>query len=369
MKMLKLTILAAIMLALCAPAGAAVYEWQRLSDTGWSASDIVGDSTGLYRLIGTALYKLNTTDNTWTTLATNPQSVQHSSPGEGNRVYIWDGRIMAVQTSHQGHPGGNKVTVYDIATDTWTDFGLPVIGGIYSNPGGPNDGETIGYTWGQGMAINTVTNQLYVAWTETAPAGNWWSSTVVYPYSSNILDMTTGTWGITYDRGQSISDSGGYYYWEFNSQYAFKWNQSGTSVFVQLYDMMAQPADFTGSWFNSSFFDIGETFASGDLYSVDAMAWDEVSQRLYIVGWNTGIVVAYDPATDTWQKINDGGSTSPHGGYRVGGVAVSDGVLYWWTGSGDGTTGGFWSMEVVPEPATMALLSVGGLAMIIRRRR
>lgn len=369
MKMLKLTILATAVLLFASSAGAAPYEWQKLADIGWTGSDIVGDSTGLYRLSGTSLWKLNTADNTWTALATNPQSVAHMSPGEGNRVYLWNGKIIAAQHSHMGHPGGNKVTVYDIATDTWTDFGLPVIGGVYSNPGGANDGETIGFTWGQGAAVNPVTNQVYVAWTETAPAGNWWSSTVVYPYSSNVLDLTTGTWGATYDRGQSISDSGGFYYWEFNSQYAFKWNQSGNNVYVQMYDFLSQPADITGSWFNSSFFDIGEAFATGDVYSVDAMAWDEVSQKLYIVGWNTGIVVAYDPATDTWEKLNSGGATSPHGGYRSGGVAISNGQLYWWTASGDGTTGGFWTMNIVPEPATMTLLGIGGLAMIIRRRR
>ncbi|MCP5003398.1 MAG: S8 family serine peptidase [Planctomycetes bacterium] len=105
-------------------------NWVNLGN-GIIGADLLSDGEYLYRVGGighcTNIYRYDGLSlNTWTLLTdANPQCWSHYSPGEGNRSWHYGGKIIVAGHSH---PGGNMVTMYDIANSTWTSHELPLLG-------------------------------------------------------------------------------------------------------------------------------------------------------------------------------------------------------------------------------------------------
>jgi len=319
-----IVVVAALMVAAAAQATPGVWLDKGGLGTG---PDLVSDDTNLYRVGGDGVpFGLYVYDgpalDTWTQLPDNPQTYSHKSPGEGNRTWLYDGRIFVVATSHRGHPGGNKVTSYNIGTQVWTDHGLPefVVGE---------------FCWSQGTVLNAFTHELYVRWTETE-GGSWTPPVVTRPYAAAILEDTDANppdW-IAGSPWEEAGPIGSTYVIETNSTTAFDWapqmiEGEWRGIAVNLYDYATQPADFSGTWTLSSVYDVGagNDVAGGDAaLGVDLMDWDPVTGKLYLVAPGNGQTVAYDPATDTWTDFN-ANYTGGHW-YRQYGVAVADGWVY-----------------------------------------
>jgi hypothetical protein len=91
---------------------------------------------------------------------------------------------------------------------------------------------------------------------------------------------------------------------------------------------------------------------------------------LYLA-WESGIIDAFDltsPSTTPTASIDL--DTLITGGVSIGGIDVtSDGHLLVATRAAGGSTGEIYAFNAIPEPGSFAVLSLGGLALIRRRRR
>jgi hypothetical protein len=344
--MRKLSVIAAVVavLMVASVAQATPGVWETKAGLG-AGDDLVSDATNLYKVGGDGdadglyVYDGPALDS-WTQLPDNPQVYSHKSPGEGNRTWLHEGRIFVVATSHRGHPGGNKVTSYNIGTQVWTDHGLPefVVGE---------------FCWSQGAALNAYTNELYLRWTETV-GGSWTPAVITHAYAAAILENTDAdppNWiaGSPWDEAGPIGSAQGFVI-ETNSTTAFDFNAQmiggeWRGIAVNLYDYATQPADFSGTWTTSSVYDVGGgnnvlgTGASG----TDVMDWDPVTQRLYVVAPGNGQTLSYDPATDTWTDL--GANYTGGHWFNDYSVAVADGWIY---AEGGAVMGAFEIVTAVP---------------------
>ena len=336
MKKLSVVLAVAAVLMVAVAAQATPGVWETKAGLGIGA-DIVSDGTNLYKVGGDSdpdgLYVYDGPAlDTWTQLPDNPQTYSHKSPGEGNRAWCYDGRIFVVATSHLGHPGGNKVTSYDIATQVWTDHGLPEF----------VPGE---FGVGRGAALNGGTHELHVRWMEVVgnsdPPELWWLDplgyTIHHQFAAGILENTDvnppdWTAGTPFDATGPIGSAQGFVI-ETNSTTAFDFNAQSIGgewrgIAVNLYDYATQPADFSGTWTTSSVYDVGagNNVLGNGAFGVDVMDWDPVTGKLYLVAPGNGQTMSYDPATDTWTDLG-ANYTGGHWWCDYS-VAVADGWIY-----------------------------------------
>lgn len=285
--------------------------WEELGQ-GVHGADLVSDGEYLYRVGGighcTNIYKYDGLSNTWTLLTdANPQCWSHFSPGEGNRSWYYGGKIIVAGHSHPGHPGGNKVTMYDIENDTWTSHELPLLGDFSD------------LSWGQLGALNAITGEVYISWTEDWGTG--------HEYVTSALDVASGTWGPTYDRDSRIGQ-GHIVLEDTSGLYVFDLIRGDRYLQLRIYNLQTQPEDFSGTWTLSSTHDMGDGLFFMDAaksHGSDVMAWSPQENKLYLVATEHGVTLEYDPDADSWRKL----AQRPIGhGYRDGHVVVVGEYLY-----------------------------------------
>ncbi|MBN2525802.1 MAG: hypothetical protein JXR76_05360, partial [Deltaproteobacteria bacterium] len=282
-------------------------DWEELGPSVYG-SDLVSDGGALYRIGGIGhcndIYMFNETNNSWQLLtAANPQCWAHYSPGEGNRSWMLNGRLVVAGHSHPGHPGGNNVTVYEPEANTWSTYELPVFNS---------------FSWGQFGALNSATGLIYLSWTD-----DWGSG---HDYATAALDIEFG-WEPTYDRSSRIGN-GAVALEDTSGQFVFDLIRGDQFVQLGIYDLSTQPDNFSGNWRLSSACNMG----TGDLFMVtdrnygsDVMAWNSASGKLYLVATQRGTALEYNPVTDSWRRLN----SRPSGdAYRDGHVAVANNYLY-----------------------------------------
>jgi hypothetical protein len=275
---------------------------------GIHGADLVSDGTTLFRIGGIghcrSIDRFDGNFNEWTRLTdSNPQCYGHYSPGEGNRSWYYDGKIICAGHSHPGHPGGNKVTMYDIAADSWTIHELPFLGGLNA------------FIGGQFGALNAVSGDVYLSWSE-------WGSG--HDYLNSALDIESGAWGTPYDRDSRIGQ-GTTVLEDTSGQFVFDLIRGDRYVELRVYDLYRETGDFSGAWNRSSIYDLGEEnfFMYLDRnYGSDVMAWSFHLNKLYLVSSEHGVTLEYDPYADRWREL----ARRPIGhGYRDGHlVAVGD---------------------------------------------
>jgi hypothetical protein len=273
---------------------------------------LVSDGQTLYRVGGDfqchSIYRYDSpSQNSWSLVTDeNPQCYSHRSPGEGNRSWYYDGKIVVAGHSHPLHPGGNNVTIYDLASGEWTVHELPVFDH---------------FSWGQAGALNSFSGKVYILWTEEGTS---------HTFATAVLDISTGTWS-SYDRTSRIGQ-GPVALEDTSGQFVFDLVRGDRYVKLNMYDLQSQDADFSGTWSTSSTLDLGpgDFFMNLDRnYGSYTMAWDSVEEKLYLVATERGTTLSYDPSQDSWHRID---SRPEKPAYRDGHAAIAHGRLYSQTG-------------------------------------
>jgi hypothetical protein len=181
--------------------------------------------------------------------------------------------------------------------------------------------------------------------------------------------------------------------WQFEDTgtKVFQVVDGGTKIHLSYYDTATEAADFSDAWTSTiDSPDLGAAFnqAGGWVAGDDLMAYDATTNKLYVVGPGSGLTLEYDITKGTWKQL----PTIPTPPFDASfasttlnseSLEVAGGYLYFmdnnqgggnylncgWTPTGAGNYGAFVRLNLTPEPATMALLAVGAIGMVIRRRR
>lgn len=335
MNMLKWVFVAAAVSAFVAPADGG---WVRLTDIP-SGAKLLGDGSDLFYLTGTTFRKYDAGTDTWSDAAAPPVSI--SEPGRRS-VYI-GGDKFAVET------GTSTICIYDVSDNAWT-----------TTPAAP---VVIGWMWSQGLAYDPVNDKIIYAWSDgtTSP----WVET----FQTAAYDVTTGTWGSPYayrpDGNSWANDT----VFVGNKVYTNFTNTGGAIGGIRVYDATQSGNFGTGTWVTTSNFDLANDNSKYDALGYpgpDTAAFVKMMAvldgKIYITGsdWSN-VFIVYDTATDTWSYPQE--YYNPDiGGYRTHSMEIADGVLYVQQSSQ------FWAY-VIPEPATIVLLGIGGIGLLARRRR
>ncbi len=354
-----LLLTSALLLFAAAGAEAATYSWQTLTMPSWmgGSMNMVTDGTTLYAVSGTSIYKYNGPANdTWTEIAGTAEGNPNPyiANRNGGRSFYWNGRIVSSSP-------GNDVSVFDLSTNTWTDYSSPPL----------SSGAT--YGWTQGMQFNPVTGMIQERWTETP------FPTPYAPYNESWYNLTTGTWGThTVVSGPVDGFASTSTEWGTDKIYRIVGQTGNQVVTLQIYDLNTQPSDFNGTWTNVTYdLGAGRTFywsASNHPWvgGADNLSVDPITGKVYLSsslsydaggGDYVGITLVYDPATDTWEDdfpLHHG--TGDYGYYNV---CEAGGYLYTYASQ----SGSFQAMQIIPEPATMVLLGLGSMGLLIRRKK
>ncbi len=370
------------MLALAVPAAAAWVD----NTASWTAQGLSGgllitdtDNNTMYNISGSTIRSYDAGTDTWTTL---------TSASGGGYTGEWcvgayaQGKILLKSHNH------NYIQIYDIATDSWSNSTLP--------------STTYSYGHGQGAVYNPADGKFYTFWTSYSPG---------YEPVGAAYDVATGTWSADtayanqgprylWGRMQSVTVGTTNYFLRDENYFLGDRNSGDGTIRLGSYDLtQGIPTDQSTLNYTILSFDmgggaelhyngfthLGETYYSGGggwpaafyddagvAFGTQMMAVDGTD--IYIVGecftwWGCTDppegsehleVVVYHTATGTWENFED----VPWSGnaYRNHTVTVCNGVLYVQDGSE------FYAYNLVPEPATVSLLGLGGLGLLIRRR-
>ncbi len=350
--------------------------------TSWTSQGLTGgvlvtDTTNnmMYNINGNAIQSYNAGTDTWTTLTS---ATSGGYTGEWCVASYAQGKILLKSHNH------NYIQIYDIAGDSWSTSTLP--------------STTYGYGHGQGAVYDPVDGKFYVFWTSYSPS---------YEPVGASYDIATGTWSADtaygnegprylWGRMQSVN-VGDTNYFLRDDRYYLGNDDSGT-IRLGTYDMtQGIPTDQSTLNYVLKSFDMGsgealhyngfphlsESFWTGDggsypaaYYAYEAPAFGGqlmgvYGTDIYIVGVSYGSgepegadhleVVVYHTDTDTWENFEDVPWSA--NAWRSHTVTVCDGVLYVQDGSE------FYAYNLVPEPATMSLIGLGGLGLLLRRKR
>jgi hypothetical protein len=106
-------------------------------------------------------------------------------------------------------------------------------------------------------------------------------------------------------------------------------------------------------------------FGNGDVSVVtpDGNDWDILTQKANVDAWNT-LVITHVNGVDAWSVSVNGASFETRQGTTGQSALAFDGITLQ-TDNRNST--GYW--DAVPEPMTMSFLTVGGLGILLRRRK
>ncbi len=334
-----------VLAALVVPANAGLTE----VSSSWNAQGVgdawglVSDGTTLYAFNNTSAKVYNAATDTWSALA-SATNTAYTQGDNNTMVYYANGQFIM-----KGH-ARSYISIYDIASNTWSEASLDL--GVYSP-----------YSWSQGTVYDPTSGKLWALWTSLQ------SGTEYCGYNS--YDTTTGTWGIA-DGGTWLSPDNLSGKMQFTnarpgviveldgSYYYYKLSDLGTSPYMQRVAFgWDDPTEATTENLAQL---TGNTTSLGDSSAWGTRQLAVYGTDIYVTGGDTSSFFGvYHCDTDTWEILDsyDNGG----GGYRNHSSAVADGVLYVQDGSQ------YWYYTIVPEPATMTLLGLGGIGVLARRKR
>jgi len=333
MKKLSTFLALAVLLALVVPAGAG---WVDLT-TNFQAAGFSGNmslitdtSTGtLYGIQGNAIRSYDASTDAWTDLM--------ASTYGGATAYT---RSYYVGGNFYLKDNGAFVQVYDIANDSWSKTDMPVA------PSG-------GYAHQQGSTYDTQNGLLHCMQT-IFPAGGG----EVYAVAS--LDVATGFWSSVTEYAWPT----GYAHYGASQSVTvgtvnYIGDATGQNLSMKMYDFNSAPTVFPeGTTARTATGDVGDNLSQVWSNQFEAL----IGTDIYVTGGDLSRVFAvYHTTTDKWEVLDDQIRTS--GAYRNHSSAAVGSVVYVQSG------GTFYAYDTIPEPATMSLLVIGGVGLLIRRRR
>ncbi len=309
---------------------------------GWG---LVSDGTTLYAFNNTSAKVYDAATDTWSALASATKTVHAAGDSNGTQVYYDDGKFYF--RTHGGN--GSYISIYDIANNSWNQPDIEL--GSYSP-----------CNYSQGTVYDPTTGTLWSIWT------SWQGGTEYLGYNS--YDTTTGTFGTAAggtwgspdnfsgkmrfgnNRPGVIVDLDGTYYY-------YKLSDQGTSPYMQRVAFgWDDPTEATTETLAQL---TGNSTSLGDSGAWGTRQLAVLGTDIYVTGADTsGFFAVYHCDTNEWEILESYNNGS--GGYRTHTMAIADGVVYVEDGSQ------FFAYSI-PEPATMSLLGLGGLGLLIRRKR
>jgi hypothetical protein len=342
----------AIGIALPASAGASVGWTDKTSS--WSGLDsggaLMANGSDLYYFVGASIKKYNSATDTWSALTSAPAGYSGYSTARDPWTNIDNVNGKFYLYYHNTEPGGGAFQVFDPAGNggagAWSKVGLP-------------GQDTSWYEqWAQGSVYDTYAGKYWCFWTNLSDSSKYvigagWDG-------STWTDPASYTGVTSWDPNHSL--------WSFGNSVTvnnvnYSLTASGQTVTLSTIDFATGTAPEGGTQ-SSVTYDLGagNVLSSGE--EIARVMLTTLNGKIYIAGAGTsGALLVYDPATGTWTQLESytdtkGATTNDHSI-----AATSDGMIY----VSDG--GQFLVYNTTPEPATMALLAVGGLSMLLRRKR
>ncbi len=315
--------------------------------TSWSSlggdGALVANGDDLYYFRGTSASKYNWAADTWSALASSTNSGYIVGRDPYTQAYNVDGQFYFYHSGAQ-----NYFEAYDPGTDSWSTVTMPT----------SDSDDDYTKSWSQGSVYNSYDGKYYTMWTDAvAPESGCYYS---------AFDPVTETWSAI----STFSYIGpGWSFWSFQhaetvgaKSYLLTSNPQSTSVTLSWYDFATSSTPSGGASGSSATYtlssDLSTTECWGGVITIALSGTD-----IYVTGIGTsGWFLRYDTVTDTWEELEsftatgDGDSQCNHSmTFANGSVIVQDGSQF--------------LIYQIPEPATMMLLGLGGVGLLIHRKR